>query len=329
MKARKSLYNEDQKMDFINDSTASINSAKTSMSVFYSSAPYEEAKGSDICTWTQEEIAPVLDEICGITNSSRFSRISVLRQYAKWAVMKGIPGAKNEVGRMEEIGVKRVEDASIRSPEHLQHCLDLFFNPESEETTEDVYRCFFWLAYGGMPEEVIHTVTAQDVDFENMLVRKGDDVAVLYRQALPAVRNCVRLRQMRYNNNAYVNAGDIYRNRVDDPSILRGVRGKPSVLNMRTQISRKLRLAQEEHGQIPESECLTYWRVWRSGVFYRIFEKEMAGMRPDFLAIARASDRGRRAVSGRAKTDSKVLLRQIATDFENDYSRWKTVVSPV
>ena len=329
MKARKSLYNEQQKLNFINEATSMDNSARTMMSVFYASAPFEEKWGADICTRTEEELAPVLDVICGISSNSRYARLSVLRQYAKWAVMCGIPGAKNEVGNIDRVGVTRVSETSIRSPEHLQYCLDLFFSPESEETTEDTFRCFFWLAYGGMPEDVIHTVTAEDVDFENMLVRKGDFVAVLYRQALPAVRNCVRLKQMRYKNNAYVNVGSIYRDRIDDPSILRGVRGKSGVLNMRTQISRKLRVVQEENGNIPESECLTYWRVWRSGVFYRIFEKEMAGMEPDFLAVARASDRGRRTMAGGTKTESKTMIRKIASDFENDYARWKNVVAPV
>ncbi len=328
MKAKKALYNENQKMNFINEVTSMDNSARTIMTVFYSSAAYENEKGTDICTWSQEELSPLLDDICGVSNASRYAKISVLRQYAKWAIRNNIPGAKNGVGKTVDKGTRRVLETSIRNPEHLQYCLDLFFAPESEKTTDDIYRCFFWLAYGGMQDSVIHTVTAKDVDFKNMLVRKDDDVSVLYRQGLPAVRNCVKLQKMKYRNRGYVNAGSVYLDRVDDPSILRGIKGKPSLLNMRTQISRKVRVAQEKYGPIPESECMTFFHVWQSGYCYRIFETELAGKEPDFMAIARASYRGRRAlISGR--TDAKTLLRQIASDYENDYARWKAAILPV
>lgn len=325
---KRSLYNEDQKLRFLNDVYKTDKAMQGVITLMKAIAPFEEKMDADICTCDMDDLRPILNAVCGVREKSRYTRLQIIKRYKRWAVDNHIPCAKILSMNSEDLGALHIQDYLIYNPEHLQTCLNQYFDAESEETTDNIARCFFWLAYGGMSEETIHTVTAKDVDFDRMLVQKGDEVSILYRQGIPAVRNCVYLTQMRYKNQAYVNSGDIYRDRVDGESIFRGVRGTPSKKSLRAMISRKIRTGETEIEKYQQAR-LTYGHVWLSGVCYRIYEKELAGVEPDFLAIAIESAKGKELIANRSPEEAKPLLLKLAREYRINYSNWKTVIQVI
>ena len=323
---RRPMYNEEQKNAFIQEAVVSESTRKSAVNVMTAIAPFEEKAGRDIALWESEDLLSVLESVCGLRTRSKYSKLAIITNYRKWCAAKGFEGAKGDTPDLSDLNTDKIKTMLVRSPAHLQQCLDIVFDPESDETQDNVYRCFFWLAYGGMDEATIHKLTSKDVNFEYMEAKYGSEVAILYRHSLQAVRNCVRLKSFLYRNESYTNKKEIRRDRVPGEELLRGVRGTPSMMNFRMQLSRKLA---EKRTDKEQTAPLTYTRVWLSGVFYRIYEAEQAGIAPDFHAIAMDSPGGKKVLAGESKADPKTALQAIAKDFRTDYNRWKLVVSTI
>lgn len=311
------VYNEQQKLDFIHSTTASDHTANVTIAMFRAIAPFEFEKSADISTFEEEDLSNVLDQVCGMRTRSRHSKISIFRKYIHWCIENGMPDAKDCIDRISAADTGRISISLVRNPEHLQVRLDQIFDPESDETQDNTIRFYFWMAYGGMPEDRILQLTRKNISFEYMEAKIGDSTAVIYRQALPAIRNCISLTQFVYRNQAYVNLGQIMRDRAPGDELIRGIRGKPNVLNMRSQISKKIRLK-----QLPVSitKCMTYGRVWLSGVFYRMYENERAGIEPDFASLALASYSGSHRSSD---SEFKQSIAVIESGLKIDYEKWK------
>lgn len=320
------VYHDDWKKEFLEETSNSTTTIGARMTLFRKIAPYEFEKDADISSFSAEEISKILGEVCGIRSNSRLSQKNILVGYIRWCVAKGKPGAVDHTAGITVDGEERFRDAMIRSPEHLQQCLNMVFDPEEDETTDIVYRCFFWMAYGGMSEENIHRLTSKDVHLEYMEAVKDDEIAVLYRQSLRSVRICVNAKQFLYHNSNYVNSGSIWRDRIPGDSILRSVRGKPNVVNFRSQISRKVNNARKSNPNVKE---LSYKKVWLSGVFYRLYELELAGVKPDFMALAIKSPNGQRTIENGSMQEKRRTLDTISQTFRADYKNWKASLSQV
>ena len=320
---RRPMYNEEQKRAFIDETIVNESSRTAAENIFMTIAQYEEQWGMDIAAKPASELDSVLDEVCGIRTRSRYSKLSIIANYRKWCMARHIPGAHGDTPNVGDIGNSKIKSSLVRNPAHLQQYLDLAFDKEEEQTQDNVYRCFFWMAYGGMSEGAIHSLLTSDVNFNVLEASHGEETAILYRQGLKSITNCVRLTAFLYKNEAYVNKGAIWRNRSPGNLLLRGIRASCSIDNFRTQLSRKLKAVKERGISV---DPLTYSRVWLSGVFYRIYEAEQAGIEPDFIQIAIHSPSGQKVIAGESKADPKTALTNIAKDFRTDYNRWKFIM---
>ena len=318
-KNKRPVYNEEQKLEFIREVLTSESSSSTALSLFRSIAPIEFERGADVSTFTGEELTKVLDTACGMRARSILPRKCMLQKYLRWCVEQGKPGAIDEMGSAVTLGTTPVLSGMMRNPAHLQRCLDAVFDPEQEETQDNIFRFFFWMAYGGMPEEKIIQMTKGNIRLEYMEAVSDGNVAEIYRPGLPAIKNCMDLTQFFYKNTGYADGG-IYRDRVPGDQLMRGVRGTPSMINFRSQLSRKMALKQS--GGL-NTDGLTYSRVWLSGVFYRIHEAEEAGVKPDFHVIAMESPQGVKALASGDIRGKLRTLEAIAGSYKKDYARWK------
>lgn len=314
------MYNEELKQAFI-DSIETDNNKKVARSVFTATAPYEESWGADFCTKSREDVLPVAEKISGIKIRGRYTRLRWLSRYSKWCIEHGVPGAVDNSLSVHDIGTDRIGDAFILNPVHLQRCLDEVFDPESERTVDNTYRCYFWLAYGGLPAERAVEITAGDVDLDNLEITKVDSTAILYRQGVDAVRNCIKLTQFRYKHPNY---DAVWRDRVPGKQILRGIRGECTLYGIRMRVSKKIGSANAS-GQTKSR--LSYQHVWMSGVFYRIFEQELAGLEINFIKIAADSPNGQRILAGaETKTPKSKKIEVLASDLRRDYKEWKKLI---
>lgn len=320
-KIKNPVYNQEQKLEFIRNAVESEGSQARAVGIFKATAPFEFEKGADLCTFSGEELNTVMDKVCGMRTRSRYAKKSVISAYIRWCVNKKKPNAIDNTSKINLLGDEKVKSMMVRNPEHLQICLNRVFDQEVDDTQDNTMRFFFWMAYGGMPEEKIVRLTAQDVDLQSMSASKEGSDAVIYRQGLPSITRCINLTQFLYRNQAYVNIGEMWRDRVPGNELIRGVRGSPSLANFRSNLSRKMRRARDEG---ISTEELTYSRVWLSGVFYRTYEREQAGIEPDFKMMAMYSSAGIRAVSsGKDEEIIRKSLGNLEFGIRSDYQRWK------
>lgn len=314
------MFNEDQKIRFIRSYTDSIKTAGVATNVFNSFEEHEKEWGADLCTRTQEELQPVIDDILGLRSKSRWMTLSILKEYVKWCQMMRIPGTNDGMLHIEVAGIDKVRKQMVSSPLHLQRYLDQVFDPESLETIDNIYRCYYWMAYGGIKEEHTLLIKKSDVDLERMLIRYRDTSVPIYREAVPAFRNVITLESFVYQHPHYE---DIRRDRVPGDELMRGVKATTKTMTIRSTLSRK---SAEALKAGKTDQQLSFHRISLSGLFYRVYELERIGVPVNFSEAAVSFMEGRTYVlSKRDKIEHK--QNRIERDYIEDYQRWKLAFS--
>lgn len=314
------MYNEQLKTQFIREYTKSLSMADACVSAFNAAEPFEVQWDADLCTRSTEELQPVVEQLVGFRVKSKWLRIVILKDYVKWCIANGVAGACDGIMKIENVGLSKVKTQMVANPTHLQKYLNEICEPESEETTDNIYRCFYWMAYGGIPEEDILKVKCSDVDFENMVIRYGTEEVTIYREAIPAFKNATRLTEFVFKHPNYPPDKIVRRNRAPGDTVIRGIRSVPSTMALRTELSRRSKKNLEDGNTEMK---LSYYRVWLSGLFYRMYERERAGLPIDFTGAASRFMEGRtyKLDSGRNTPEAK--KRAITNDYMQDYQRWK------
>ena len=315
------MYNEEQKKRFIRDYTGSLSTANVAATIFNETEKYEESWGTDLCTKGVEELQPVVNEITGLRNKSQWMSLTILKEYVKWCLAMKVPGACDGMLRIEAVGLDKIKKQMVASPLHLQRYLDDIFDKEFEETIDNLYRCYFWMAYGGIDEEDTILIKTEDVDLSQMLIRYKTTSVPIYREAIPAFKNAVTLTNFLYKHPNYTKP--IRRDRVPGDTIMRGLKATTKTFTMRTTISKR-NISAIEDG-LTELQ-LSFYRVRMSGLFYRTYEMERAGIPVTFSEAAlRVMDGKTYALSGREKIIHK--QNRIERDYFDDYQRWKLAFS--
>lgn len=304
------MYNSEIKQKFISQYSNKDSMIDACVRLFEVSGPYEAEANSDLCTMDADTLQPIVNNMLGLRASGHYTTMCALRAYCNWCLENGIEGACDGLLNVKDDNTDKVRRQMVNSPLHLQRYLDALFDREDEKTNDNIYRCFFWLAFGGCSEKDIGGVMDTDVDFENMVVRlDGEREYPIYRESLKAFKNCVSLDGFIYKHPNY--AKDVYRFRVEGHELLRGIRSKPDLMSIRSQISHKGRNAVRA-GKTDQS--LSYFRVWLSGIFYRIYQLELVGIKPDFKELSE-----RFPQENRSRTQKKRTIREYTADYE----RWK------
>ena len=314
------MYNTELKTRFAKEFTESESLRKACLHLFNYFEKYENEWQADLCTKDAETLRPIINSIIGMRVISSRTRLNILRNYGKWCMHNKVPGSCNGVLDVIPDNIDKVRSQMIRNPKHLQKCLDEIFAPESANTVDNTYRCFYWLAYAGMKEEDILKVKGCDVRFDIMSVVYNGNAYPLYRESLEAFQKCVSMNQFVYMHPNYSRDKVVYRDRAEGDELVRGIRAMPKVNAMRTELSKKSRKAREEN---QTEMCLSYFRVWLSGIFYRLYESELAGDEPDFKGLVDFLANGKeyKVSSGRNTQESK--RRRLASEYAADYRRWK------
>lgn len=322
------MYNSEVKEKFITEFSTNAGRRHVAVVMFNSLEPFEKNWGADICTRGKDELQAAVGEIVGFRDKSKRTRLSILREYFRWCVENNVEGAGNAIFEIDngDLGLEKLKRQMVANPQHLQRYLNCICDKESEETTDCIYRCLYWLAYGGIEdEETALKVLASDVKLDKKLVKYDGDEFPIYREAIPAFKNCVDLKEFNYKHPNYDKT--VKKGRAKGQYLLRGITETKSYKAMRATMSKKAKNARFMSEKDKNDESLqlklSYYRVWLSGLFYRMYEAERAGMPPDFTAAASRFMEGKtyKLDSGRNLIGAK--QRQLARDYLHDYNRWK------
>lgn len=319
------MYNTEQKEKFVKQYTVRASIRDACLSVFNAFEPYESGWGADLCTRDKETLQPIVDDMLGLRLNSHSLRLTILREYVKWCLNTGVPGACDGMLHVDSSSLEKMRRQTVRNPRHLQRYLDEICDPEKDGTADNTFRVFYWLAYAGMREEDIFRVKAEHVDLTEMLVRLDGEEYPIYREAIPAFKNCMSLRQFVYNHPNYTSPKPTYMDRAEGEILIRGIRGVPSVLTMRPELSRRSKRMLDSGRTNLQ---LSYYRVWISGVFYRIYEAELAGIGADFSKIAMDHMAGKNYKLDKGRNTPMAKQRKLAVEYAADYERWKATLIP-
>lgn len=315
------MYNEEMKTKFIRGYTGSLNTAAVAETIFNAMEEHEKRWGADLCTKSCEELQPVIDQIVGLRSRSKWMTLIILKEYVKWCIAMKVPGACDGMLQIQSIGLEKVRHQMVSGPLHLQKFLDEIFEPESNEKIDNIYRCYFWMAYGGIDEEDTILIRNDQVDFDKMIINYKTTSVPIYREAVPAFRNAVSLNSFLYTNEHYKKP--IRRQRVPGDTLMRGIRATTKTFTIRTTLSKHI-AKRVESGKTDLN--LSFYRVRMSGLFYRVYEMERAGTPPSFSEAAlRVMDGKAYVLHGREKIEHK--QKRIERDYMEDYQRWKLAFS--
>ena len=316
------MYNEELKTKFVRWYTSSIYTAEVCKVIFSAFEKYENEWGADLCTQSTQELQPVVESLVGIRSKSKCIRLSILKEYVKWCIAMKVPGACDGMLKIDVMGLDKIRQQTVASPLHLQMYLDSICEPERAETTDNIYRCFYWLAYGGVSEEDIFGIKCSDVDLNDMVVRYDGGEVPIYREALAAFKNCVNLTQFVYKHPNYDKI--VYMDRAVGDTLVRGIRSAPSVKAMRVALSRR---SKENIDEGKTNLRLSYFRVWLSGLFYRTYERERAGIPVNFSDAAAQFMEGKTYKLDTGRNTPEAKKRKVAKEYLADYERWKLAFS--
>jgi len=315
------MYNEEQKTKFIRSYTSSINTANVASTVFNAFEEYEQQWQADLCTRSTEELQPVIDALVGLRSKSRWMTLSILKEYVKWCIAMKIPSACDGMLHIEVVGIDKIRQQMVASPLHLQMYLDQVFDKEEIETIDNIYRCYYWMAYGGIREEDTLLIKVEDIEFGQLIIRYRETSVPIYREALPAFKNAISLPSFLYNHPNYNRP--IRRDRVSGDTIMRGIKATTKTMTIRSSLSKR---SAEAIKAGKTDQQLSFYRVWLSGLFYRMYERERAGIPVDFSDAAVSYMEGKTyTLCGREKIEHR--QNRIERDYMEDYQRWKLAFS--
>lgn len=315
------MYNEDQKLDFImHKYRLDSSSARLAVATFETCAPFENEWGADICTKSAKDIEPVANKLVGMRSQSKWPRFNILKSYVQWCKAIDVPDVCDGIFHVKFDELSKLRIQMVRNPAHLQKYLDEIFEPECEDTVDNTYRCYYWMAYGGIDEEDVLKITVSDIDFNEKIIKYRDTAIEIYRQAWPAFDRAIHLTEFQWRGRTDKDGKNLTRKRAEGNVVVRGISGSPDKNVMRATLSRRAKQCAEAG---TTDMRLSYARVWMSGLFYRMYQEELATGIVDFSDVARQVVNSKPHDLEADKETIEAKRRRVQKNYVNDYQRWK------
>lgn len=314
------MFNESLKLQFIRD-TRSGNDVS---SLFISAKPYEEKFGKDLCAFTKDELQEFANNGIGVMESTKRSRLNLIKQYSEWCATHGVPGVCQISNSINTSDTSRIKDCMVANPAHLNMILDAAFRDVDRHTIDNVYRCFIWMAFFGIPQHDALSVFGRDVDFDRMEICCAGERFPIYRESVQVLRDCAELSQFRYEHDRSSMDGKFsWRDRADGQELLRGYTTENNLDSISFLFRKAINAARLKQNSVKFAiPKLSYMHVLASGRFYRMREREMMGIPVDF----KAQIINEMIADGKHDPSDKKYLNRIsvkACRMKMDYECWK------
>lgn len=302
------MYNENHKQGFLKKIRSSDMLARQ---LFAASAPYEERYGKDICQFSADELDSFLREDFITGDMSLYRAVHVIKQYVRYCMHRKMD-TETSYQKIKTDPVDEMRETLFASPLHLASKLDQAFSEIQEDNVDLLCRCFIWLAFAEMEDNGIAAVRRDDVDLMARAVHFNGRDYRIYEEAYPAFDRVYTLPSFK----VFVQKGFMYQTRSNPDMFFSGMeRGeynpKLKLADFRARIS-----AAAFSSGVP----LSYNTIRMSGLFFRVYERERAGLVDDLeSAFASFDARG-------AKTDgvaTRQSTRRTTRGVFEKYSAWK------
>lgn len=325
------MFNEQVKRAFIEKYTNSEHTKKLLLYIFDSTEDTEEKYGVDIYAMNTEQVQETFNSVTGIKVRGVKTILMIFKAYVRWCVASGYP-ATNAVSELRIDVHDKINEEYVSSPLHLKRTLDAAFPHPEENEIEYIYRSFLWLGFTGLQVSEAIRVTDDELDFETDRLHFPDckEPYRIYSESKPDLIKAVRLTTFREPRGK----SGVVKQRAAGHEILRGKEGgkcleKAIYATFRPTISRAFKEALERHeNQNDEvsgrlSLGLTFRHAYMSGIFYRILERERAGVPVRFDQIIIKERRNAKEPAFSGNYTERKLMNDLIRDLEVDYANWK------
>lgn len=314
------MYNESVKSEWIDDYLKthkgdSLRGVLISFMIRF--APHERERRADLCTWTDmDDIQSVLTNVLSHESVTRKKQVSILKDYVTWCCDRSIPGAADVINDIEynDVDVSgAIRERLVSSPKQLDSYLTMVFGTEIRPNDDSIRRCFAWLAYIGIPIGEATLVKRSDVHFDDMEIVYNENTYKIYYEALKTLRVVANADSMERIRGSYTDVVP----RAPGNLLLRGISVATSPEVRYQHLSRKLSMREMEAIKAGKTDKnMSYTDIYRSGIFYRMYEDEIAGFPVDFTILP--------GLFGLRTTKRNHILFKIRK-YKEDYEAWKRV----
>lgn len=325
------MYNEEQKSAFLSEFQESESTQKLIKNIFNLLESFELKYGKDFCQFNQSELEESIPNVAGVRFESAEVVLSHLRRYVKWCSSHG--QQIDESIYSYEIDMSgKVRSCFVRSPEHLLNVLDKVFGNTQNNSIEYIYRTYCWLAYFGFNEKEAAHVMADDVSFDEMCIRYGEDKRLsrqIYEESVDDLRKACTLdsfyevkRTLRKVDRAF--GSELLRGKATSKSMEEALATtfRQSVSKAFRDTKEKLEQETSVHPDL-DSINLSFKRILLSGMFYRAHQKEGRGEPVDFdVIVDERYERGKSKYT-HADNQAQKMKYHMKRGYFEDYENWK------
>ena len=313
------MYNDGLKRRFVSETTDL--EARRKMALYFDAIEsFERAYSKDIYAFSVEEVEDVVAGFGSARTSSSTSGIlRTIKRYVAWCSSHGVEGTSDAAYHACVNQPANMRVSMVASPKHLSDVLGVLFHQPSMHSTDDVVAAYVWMAFSGLPEDATILLTSDDFSVEHKIISFNGIEYPLYDESLSIFSSCIE-------SDSFASVSErckVVKPRVHGSLVLRSISGKPNLPTLRTKLARKVGGMIESGLNVP---TISYSRVWLSGVFYRLFEREKSGAAIDLLSdtpeeITRQISQSKAQMTTRYRNH---CIRQ----YESDYLAWKQAFYP-
>ncbi len=321
------MYNADLKKKFLEHKAiegTSVGRLDQIASILNLISDQEEKLDKNIYEFAVDEFQTAIDAAYTGRPTYQTGALYTLKVYIRWCEESGydINSDILDVSSTTDASVKGI---TVKDPTGMQEYLDSVFEDPKLKTAHLIYRGYMWLSYMGVPPRDALKTRINDVDLGRRIIRYQNKEIDIYREALLTFRNCVECDSFLIPNANYSKIS--YRSRANNNLLLRGIDRADSKGGMdddkqfSTMVVRMRRVVVNKQ---PDSK-FTAEKAYRSGIYYRIYQKELAtGVEPDFRSYAK----DKLGMEGYLETHTRRAylnrINVIEKTERTDYERWKS-----
>lgn len=326
------MYNERVKREFLSSYTHKKSTTSFIIQIFNWFEPYENEWEMDLSQQTTEILQPVINDITGVREKSTELIIIILKEYVKWCGRNGYEISKG-IFDVRINTIDKIQNQMVASPLHLRAILNdkkNNFDSLDKNTVDITYRVFLWMAFAGLEDKDAVRVTSDDVDLENLRINFEGYSYEIYKECKEDFEKACKLTVFNYEHPHYTTC----RERADGNVIMRGFRSPTVDLKtIRPIINKKFSENDEEQSDNKRQKSrISYKRIYLSGIFYRAYEQERAGLPIDFSNIIALEIDRKEKVKKYTTTKTRTLTtisNRMKREYLADYEKWKCAFTVV
>ncbi len=280
----KDFYNPERKIEFLNSKFEVMEekSVDPYARLFKTLKQDEEKYDSDICDFNYDALMDSMSLRFSRGVRSKGIQLSLLKDYVGWCISKRykkIDDNPIDLIKPSDIDTSvQIRKQFIKDPEQLYNILDtaLYSEKEDYQTIDIMYRLLCLLIYEGVSEHEALELTKENVDFLNNTISYNGKVLAMSKKLTSVVKQVYDL-DVVYKK---IRAGSLAELKLEDSNKL--FRCLDYNKNIQVNLKRRLSKIRKDYGnETYEVISLSSVRLYLSGIYYRLYQKELSGKKLD------------------------------------------------